>query len=63
MIYHSKYDNCWECGIKLPPAKKRRQNPTRCKPCSNQKRGWKLRTSDFKASQFCPIEQSKTAFV
>jgi len=62
MTSHSKYNNCWECGINLPPTNSRRQNPTKCKVCSNQNRGWKMKTNDFKPSVYCEIEQSRTAF-
>jgi len=62
MTYHSKYSHCFECGVLLPQTKDKRQNRTRCRECANVRKSWKIKQHDFKPSEFCPIEQSPTAF-
>jgi hypothetical protein len=62
MTYH--FNQCSDCGIDLPTSKYKRTEKKRCKSCAKKKISnfRKIETVDFKASKYCPIEQSRTAF-
>jgi len=58
-----EHEQCCDCGVDLTPLKRYRVRPTRCSQCAKERiregrhATFKINTSDFKPSTYCPEEQ------